>query len=101
MTKSGVAFRSPFFYTKKPLLEQGKSLDTINQKLNNRTRKNQPTGVDMKANYKVTLVKTYTITVHAYDEDDAVEIATQIKFSDPEWNVDDDWSAEQDYEEDE
>ena len=55
----------------------------------------------MKANYKVTLVKTYTITVHAYDEDDAVEIATQIKFSDPEWNVDDDWSAEQDYEEDE
>jgi len=57
--------------------------------------------VGTKENYKVTLVKVYTITVAAYDEEDAVEIATQIKFSDPEWEVDDDWSAERDYEEDE
>ena len=52
-------------------------------------------------NYKVKVIHTKTIVVSACNEEDAVEIASQIKFSDPEWDAEEEWSAEPDYEEDE
>ena len=52
-------------------------------------------------NYKVTMKHVKTIVVSACNEEDALEIASQIKFSDPEWDAEEEWSAEPDYEEDE
>jgi hypothetical protein len=52
-------------------------------------------------NYKVKVIHTKTIVVQAYNSEDAVEIASQIRFSNPEWDAEEEWSAEPDYEEDE
>ena len=40
----------------------------------------------MKRNYKVTLTRVSTITVYAYDEEDAQEIANQTPFTTPDWD---------------
>ena len=40
----------------------------------------------MKRNYKVTLTRVSTITVYAYDEEDAQEIANQTPFTIPDWD---------------
>lgn len=54
----------------------------------------------MKNTYKVTVTIKRQISVTAYDEEDAIEIAQQIPFSHVEWSDDRDWDVEQDYEED-
>ena len=40
----------------------------------------------MKRNYKVTLTRVSTITVYAYDEEDAKEIADQTPLNDLDWD---------------
>ena len=55
----------------------------------------------MKRNYKVTLTRVSTITVYAYDEEDAKEIADQTPLKDLEWvEKSIEYDVEEDYEED-
>lgn len=56
----------------------------------------------MKRNYKVTLTRVSTITVYAYDEEDAKEIADQTPLKDMGWDhAPLDYDVEEDEEEDE
>jgi hypothetical protein len=55
----------------------------------------------MKRDYKVTVTKVSTITVTAYDEEDAIEIASQLPNSLPDWEHKTEYEAEEEYDYDE
>jgi hypothetical protein len=50
----------------------------------------------MKRDYKVTVTKVSTITVTAYDEEDAIEIASQLSYQLPDWEHKTEYEAEED-----
>lgn len=55
----------------------------------------------MKRNYKVTMTRVMEITVYAYDEEDAKEIADQTPLKDMDWvEKSIEYDVEEDYEED-
>lgn len=56
----------------------------------------------MKRNYKVTYTRIMEITVYAYDEEDAIEIADQTPLKEMDWNLKSaEYEVEEDDEEDE
>ena len=56
----------------------------------------------MKRNYKVTYTRIMEITVYAYDEEDAIEIADQTPLKETDWNLKSaEYEVEEDDEEDE
>jgi hypothetical protein len=55
----------------------------------------------MKRDYKVTVTKVSTITVTAYDEEDAIEIASQLPNSLTDWEHKTEYEVEEEYDYDE